>query len=538
VDWPFHTIPEEQYCTFMADRQQINQDINLLLRNFSRRDHSTINLMWAWYGAGKTHTLKYLAHRCRKEKATFVPIYNEFPREARSFLDLYRSFVEKIDIELIQDFYLEVFTSPRKDEAQKVLHRDYPDLSNAMKSLCTDREDKATLAMYWLRAQNVPIKDLKQINISSRIDKAEKALKVIAWLIQLFNWAQSAEQNIPARIIWMIDEFQRITSCRVPVQEEVDGCLLSVFNRCPRSFSLFLSFSGNPAKTVPSWLSKEIADRIGIEKVLLLPPLTSSEAVKFISDVLNHYRDSANSPPISTFPFDNEAIENIISLLQKKTEIKPRTIMQACNAVLEEADMLIESGNLKVINKEFVYSVLYERLADVYNSKYETLKQDNPAEAKKDFEKREEYMIQAKKGLPRGWIIIDEAHNYLPGKGIVASRAPLKKYVNEGRNLGLSIVVATQQPSGLDPAIQRNADVLIIHSMSMTDDIQTAEHMINTFVPESVVYDNRDRITTRIFDKMIRSLDLGFAVISNDRVNRVFPIKVRPRITIHGGRKY
>ncbi len=180
----------------------------------------------------------------------------------------------------------------------------------------------------------------------------------------------------------------------------------------------------------------------------------------------------------------------------------------------------------------------YERLADIYSSKYQTLKQDNPEKAKEVLQKFEEYMILAKKGLPRGWIIIDEAHNYLPAKGIITSRTPLKKYVNEGRNLGLSIVVATQQPSGLDPAIQRNADILIIHSMSMSDDIQTAERMINTFVPESVVYDNRDRITSRVFDKMIRSLDLGFAVISNDRMNRVFPIKVRPRITVHGGRKY
>jgi len=74
--------------------------------------------------------------------------------------------------------------------------------------------------------------------------------------------------------------------------------------------------------------------------------------------------------------------------------------------------------------------------------------------------------------------------------------------------------------------------------MSMGDDIQAAEKMVNTFVPESVIYDNRERITTRVFDKTIRSLDLGFAVVSNDRMNRVFPIKVRPRITVHGGKKY
>ncbi len=362
VDWPFHTIPDEQFCTFMADRQQMNNDINLLLRNLSRREHSTINIMWAWYGAGKTHTLKYLAYRCKKEKATFVPIYNEFPKETRSFLDLYRTFIEKVDINLIKESYLEVFTSPRKEEAQKILHFNYLDLSNAMKSLCMDREDKANIAMYWIRAQNIPLRDLRQVNITSRIDNAEKALKVIVWLVQIFNWAQPTERIIPTRIIWMLDEFQRINRCRVPVQEEINSCLQSVFNRCPRSFSLFLSFSGNPGKKIPSWLSRDLADRIGIEKVLVLPQLTSSEATTFISDVLNHYRDSTTSHPISTFPFDKKAIETIIDIIiQKKIELKPRTIMQSCNAVLEEADMLIASGDLKIINKEFVHSTLKDR---------------------------------------------------------------------------------------------------------------------------------------------------------------------------------
>lgn len=361
VDWPFNIIPEERYCTFMADREQMNQDINLLIRNFSRRDNSTINIMWAWYGAGKTHTLKYLANQCLGEEATFVPIYNEFPRKTRSFLDLYTAFVEKIDIELIQDFYLEVFTSPKKDEAQKVLYHDYPDLSNAMKSLCTEREDKASIAMYWLRAQNVPLKDLRYINITSRIDNAEKALKVITWLVQLFNWAQFSEHIVPARIIWMIDEFQRITGCRPSVQEEVNGCLLSAFNRCPRSFSLFLSFSGNPGNKMPFWLSRELTDRIGIEKILLLPPLSTNEAITFIKDVLKQYRPPDNKPPSSTFPFDSEAAETIVHIIDEKADIKPRTIMQACNAVLEEADMLIESGKQKIISKGFVVKILKDR---------------------------------------------------------------------------------------------------------------------------------------------------------------------------------
>jgi hypothetical protein len=179
----------------------------------------------------------------------------------------------------------------------------------------------------------------------------------------------------------------------------------------------------------------------------------------------------------------------------------------------------------------------YERLAEIQRRKSITLREDNMEEAEKCQEQYYKYIESAKQGLPRGWILIDEAHNYIPAKGIVASQKPLRQYVNEGRNLGLSIVVATQQPSGLDPSIRRNADILIIHSMSMRDDIDTAHGMLNTLVPETVTF-GREMMTSRVFEQLIRSLDLGYAIVSNDRVNRIFPVKVRPRITVHGGKEY
>ena len=139
--------------------------------------------------------------------------------------------------------------------------------------------------------------------------------------------------------------------------------------------------------------------------------------------------------------------------------------------------------------------------------------------------------------MPRGWIIIDEAHNYMPAKGISPSGEPLRKYVNEGRNLGLSVVMATQNPSALDPSIRRNADILVIHSISMREDISTAEGMLNTWFPDSFEF-GRERISTRVFEQLVRSLPIGYAVISNDGLNRICVAKVRPRITIHGGIEY
>ena len=181
----------------------------------------------------------------------------------------------------------------------------------------------------------------------------------------------------------------------------------------------------------------------------------------------------------------------------------------------------------------------FERLAPVHRDRAERLRATDPAEAAREAAAAAECDERAREGLPRSWIVIDEAHNYIPARGNVPSKKPLKKYVDEGRNLGLSIVVATQQPSGLDPSIQRNADMLLIHALSHQDDIVAARGMINAAVPDEVTLDDKYKHTgQRAFEAMVRSLPVGYAIASTDRANRLFPVSIRPRTTIHGGGDY
>lgn len=140
--------------------------------------------------------------------------------------------------------------------------------------------------------------------------------------------------------------------------------------------------------------------------------------------------------------------------------------------------------------------------------------------------------------MPRCWIAIDEAHNYLPSAGSLPSRPVLRRLITEGRNIGLSVVVATQQPSGLDSSIQRNADALLIHSMSMRDDIAAAEGMLNTQVPDSASWGSAERASGKVFEKVVRALPQGYCLVSTDTANRIFGVRVRPRLTMHGGETY
>jgi hypothetical protein len=180
-----------------------------------------------------------------------------------------------------------------------------------------------------------------------------------------------------------------------------------------------------------------------------------------------------------------------------------------------------------------------ERMGAVHLSRAAKLADNDPAAAAEEKRLAQQCALRAAEGLPRSWIIVDEAHNYVPAIGATASRKPLKKYVDEGRNLGLSIVVATQNPAGLDPSLQRNADVLLVHSLSRHDDITAAAGMVNTATPTEVTLDTRHRFEgTRAFENMVRSLPVGYALAATDRANRLFPVRIRPRLTVHGGTEY
>lgn len=180
-----------------------------------------------------------------------------------------------------------------------------------------------------------------------------------------------------------------------------------------------------------------------------------------------------------------------------------------------------------------------ERMIPVHMARSAKLEKSDQARAAKEAAKAQECAERAQTGLPRSWLIIDEAHNYIPARSNVPSKRPLKKYVDEGRNLGLSIVVATQQPSGLDPSIQRNADMLIIHALSHRDDIAAAMGMINTTEPDAATISGKQSFSgSRLVESIVRTLPPGYALVSTDRANRLFPIRIRPRTTVHGGADY
>ena len=362
--WPFVVVPEPDFCTFIADREQFRVDLEKLLRNLSRQNASSIHPIWSWFGAGKTHTLHYLSNRAaqihQEGNSHLRTIYSEFPRNPRSFVDVYKSFALRLDHETLTEAYLEICTSSEAAHLEQDLRSASSDLVSALRVLTIGELADRELAMRWLRAEALPVSDCRKLGISRKITSSEDSSRVLVGLVRMLGLSASSQNLINSRLIWLVDELQQIAQLPPRIRNEINTGLHSIFNACPTGFSMILSFSGQPTKTLPAWFSPEIKDRIGRTKVMILPPMQTEDALKFVRDVLLHSRDYDNSEIDPYFPFSENTCRTIIEDIQKHDELKPRAIMQAFNAVLEEADPQIEAKDIEVISPELAKRVLAE----------------------------------------------------------------------------------------------------------------------------------------------------------------------------------
>jgi hypothetical protein len=133
--------------------------------------------------------------------------------------------------------------------------------------------------------------------------------------------------------------------------------------------------------------------------------------------------------------------------------------------------------------------------------------------------------------VPPTWIALDEAQNILPSEKKTTAGEMLIRYVREGRNYGLSFMVATQQPTALDSRLLAQVDTLIAHKLTVLSDIDYVRRNLKSNLPQETMFANR----VLELDDLLRSLDVGQALVSNTETERAILVDIRPRISVHGG---
>lgn len=141
--------------------------------------------------------------------------------------------------------------------------------------------------------------------------------------------------------------------------------------------------------------------------------------------------------------------------------------------------------------------------------------------ARADARLREEFGLASP--LPRVWMLIDEAHQFVPKGAATLAKDQLIRWAKEGRQPGLSLAVASQQPSAIDPEILSQCDIILSHKLTSRDDVQALNSLSQDYMGGEL----------RTY---IRNLSrTGEAVIVNDEMETVQMLRIRPRRSAHGG---
>ena len=136
-------------------------------------------------------------------------------------------------------------------------------------------------------------------------------------------------------------------------------------------------------------------------------------------------------------------------------------------------------------------------------------------------------------GTPdRVWLVIDEAHVVAPSGEVSPARSALVEYVKRGRDAGLSLVLATQQPSALDDRILSQVNLTFSHRLSFQSDINAAMNRIPTKSVRAMKYAG---MSLTNFGDMLRVLEAGQCFLGDHASSRAVLVQIRPRVTAHGG---
>ncbi|RLJ06801.1 MAG: hypothetical protein DRP16_04600, partial [Candidatus Aenigmatarchaeota archaeon] len=131
---------------------------------------------------------------------------------------------------------------------------------------------------------------------------------------------------------------------------------------------------------------------------------------------------------------------------------------------------------------------------------------------------------EERKKLPMLWLVIDEAHQFIPTKGLTAASQPILTLIKEGREPGVSLVLITQIPNKLHPDALSQSDIVIAHRLTAEADIKALRSIMQTYMHEDIL---------TYINNLPRKK--GTAIILDDNSEKVYTVQIRPRLTWHAG---
>ena len=346
--WPFHVVPIQDGPLHWADRAHLLRSIQRLIRRLGSHPSSTLHLLWADFGAGKTHTLLYLKQMASLPTTPDIfPVYAVLPKASRTFVDIYSAIVRGIGFDrLLQAYLLIRSRGPDPKLMQETFSDTTPGLETSLEALRLGTGMVRDTALRWLSADpSLTRKELYDASLPGKIRTTDEALPVLTAITRLLL-------NSHSRVLLMIDEFQRVGMLRRNFLDEINVGLHTYFNDCPHGLSLMLSFSFGSAGNIAHHLNDELRSRAD-PYVLTIPAMDTQSAVTFLKELV--VASSGSSGDVKICP---DVYVAIAEYLKERETLSPRTLMHAASFVFSEACLDLEDGEISRVEATYARKIL------------------------------------------------------------------------------------------------------------------------------------------------------------------------------------
>lgn len=313
---PFELTANRESAKHWAGRRAVLQDLERICRSMDNRPDSSLNMIWANLGAGKSHALYHLAYLLEKSptaKST-VTLWADVPEQLRRFLDLYRR--------LMSDLPMEVLA---KEIASDSDPRVPGDLRKFAQVFTHGSPADKELLRQWILAENPSLRDLRAVSgISQKVEDDGAASEMFSSIVGVF-----ARRKI--RLVVLLDEFQRVAVLPNRGKEAVLSHLRTVFSRNSSYFSVVLAAFSRMEKSAMELLPAELRTLMGARPAVSLPEMDDKEALEFILERFKHFRSPGyRGGPAA--PFGERTLRAVIGHIagiDRGARLIPRTLFQA-----------------------------------------------------------------------------------------------------------------------------------------------------------------------------------------------------------------
>ena len=205
--------------------------------------------------------------------------------------------------------------------------------------------------------------------------------------------------------------------------------------------------------------------------------------------------------------------ENFISLAES-WKIFSKNGLEINDLLIDDNIVIIDLSGISDNNlKTGVASFIGDKIFDIQ------------VEKRKQYELYQIGRIDDKPDVSLVWLAIDEAQLFIPrNENKLGRRVFIEKWLRQGRQPGLSMILATQHPSLIDQEVLSHCDIILCHRLTSQNDIDSLSKLRPTYMTEEIK-DSMKKI----------GIERGVTLVIDDISESTHIIKIRPRYSWHGG---